>query len=161
MALTPSCGSHHEAARAGGLVMGKIRLAETEAEIVGCFDVMAKLRPHLRDTEVVARVRAQQAQGYHLAFLEDSGAVAAVAGFRVMEMLATGRTLYVDDLVTDEAKRSQGYGNAMLDWLQDYARKAGCETFSLDSGTQRQEAHAFYFRERMRVTSFHFAKKLK
>ncbi len=96
-----------------------------------------------------------------LAFLEDAGAVTAVAGFRVMEMLATGRTLYVDDLVTDEAKRSLGYGNAMLDWLQEYARKAGCETFSLDSGTQRQEAHAFYFRERMRVTSFHFAKKLK
>ena len=49
----------------------------------------------------------------------------------------------------------------MLDWLQNYAREEGCETFSLDSGTHRQEAHAFYFRERMRVTSFHFAKKLE
>jgi hypothetical protein len=49
----------------------------------------------------------------------------------------------------------------MLDWLQAQARKAACETFSLDSGTFRQEAHAFYFRERMRVTSFHFAKKLE
>jgi GNAT superfamily N-acetyltransferase len=78
-----------------------------------------------------------------------------------MEMLATGRTLYVDDLVTDETRRSRGYGKAMLDWLQNYAREAGCETFSLDSGTHRQEAHAFYFRERMRVTSFHFAKKLE
>jgi GNAT superfamily N-acetyltransferase len=141
--------------------MAEIRLAETEAEIARCFQVMAHLRPHLRESEFVARVRAQQAQGYCLAFLEDAGAVAAVAGFRVMEMLATGRTLYVDDLVTDEAKRSLGFGNAMLDWLQEYARAAGCETFSLDSGTQRQEAHAFYFRERMRVTSFHFAKKLK
>jgi GNAT superfamily N-acetyltransferase len=141
--------------------MAEIRLAETEAEIASCFHVMAHLRPHLVQSEFARRVRAQQAQGYCLAFLEDAGVVAAVAGFRVMEMLATGRTLYVDDLVTDEARRSLGYGNAMLDWLQEYARKAGCETFSLDSGTQRQEAHAFYFRERMRVTSFHFAKKLK
>jgi GNAT superfamily N-acetyltransferase len=141
--------------------MAEIRLAETERDIASCFHVMENLRPHLAQTEFTGRVRAQQAQGYSLAFLEDAGAVAAVAGFRVMEMLATGRTLYVDDLVTDEAKRSLGYGNAMLDWLQEYARKAGCETFSLDSGTQRQEAHAFYFRERMRVTSFHFAKKLK
>jgi GNAT superfamily N-acetyltransferase len=86
--------------------------------------------------------------------------VVAVAGFRVMEMLATGRTLYVDDLVTDEARRSRGYGKAMMDWLEAYAREAGCETFSLDSGTHRQEAHAFYFREGLRVTSFHFAKKL-
>jgi hypothetical protein len=41
------------------------------------------------------------------------------------------------------------------------ARELGCETFSLDSGTQRHEAHAFYFREGMRVTSFHFALPLK
>jgi GNAT superfamily N-acetyltransferase len=78
-----------------------------------------------------------------------------------MEMLATGRTMYVDDLVTDETRRSRGYGKALLDWLQARAREAGCATFSLDSGTHRQEAHAFYFRERMRVTSFHFAKKLQ
>jgi GNAT superfamily N-acetyltransferase len=76
-------------------------------------------------------------------------------------MLATGKTMYVDDLVADEARRSRGYGKMLLDWLQQRARAEGCETFSLDSGTHRQEAHAFYFRERMRVTSFHFAKKLK
>jgi GNAT superfamily N-acetyltransferase len=141
--------------------MSEVRLAESAAEISRCFPVMAHLRPHLVAEKFVGRVEAQQAQGYRLAYLEDEGTVVAVAGFRVMEMLATGRTLYVDDLVTDETRRSRGYGKAMLDWLQNYAREAECETFSLDSGTHRQEAHAFYFRERMRVTSFHFAKKLE
>jgi GNAT superfamily N-acetyltransferase len=141
--------------------VNEIRLAETNDEIARCFPVMSHLRPQLLQAEFVDRVRAQQAEGYKLAFLEDDGAVVAVAGFRVMEMLATGRTLYVDDLVTDETKRSLGFGKAMLDWLQEFARHAGCETFSLDSGTHRQEAHAFYFRERMRVTSFHFARKLR
>jgi len=122
---------------------------------------MSFLRPHVSEAEFVPRVQAQQAQGYELAYAQDSGEVVAAAGFRVTEILATGRTLYVDDLVTDEARRSQGYGKAMLDWLQARARERGCQTFSLDSGTQRQEAHAFYFRERMRITSFHFAKKLK
>jgi len=144
-----------------GEVQGKIKLAETAAEIARCFPVMAQLRPHLNPEEFVARVEAQQAQGYRLTSLEDQGAVAAVAGFRMMEVLATGRTLYVDDLVTDTALRSRGHGKAILNWLEAYARSAGCETFSLDSGTHRQEAHAFYFRERMRVTSFHFAKKLE
>jgi hypothetical protein len=49
----------------------------------------------------------------------------------------------------------------MLDWLIALARERGCEMFSLDSGTHRQEAHAFYFREGMRVSSFHFALPLK
>jgi GNAT superfamily N-acetyltransferase len=140
--------------------MGGVKLTQSDAEILRCYPVMAQLRPHVTAEEFVGRVRAQQAQGYRLAYLlaEDSGEAVAVAGFRVMEMLATGRTLYVDDLVTDEAQRSRGYGKAMLDWLQAHARDAGCATFSLDSGTQRREAHAFYFREGMRVTSFHFAK---
>ena len=141
--------------------MGEVKLAETAGEIALCFPVMAHLRPHLVADEFVGRVEQQQAQGYRLAYLKDEGAVVAVAGFRVMDMLATGRTLYVDDLVTDETRRSRGYGKAILDWLQEYARAEGCKTFSLDSGTHRQEAHAFYFRERMRVTSFHFAKKLE
>lgn len=140
---------------------GAVQLAETDAQIAGCFAVMAQLRPHLKEDEFVGRIRAQQAQGYRLAYLEDAGAVVAVAGFRVMEMLMTGRTLYVDDLVTDPSRRSLGYGKRMLDWLQAQAKAEGCEMFSLDSGTQRQEAHGFYFRERMRVTSFHFAKKVE
>ena len=122
---------------------------------------MSLLRPHVKEAEFLPRVQAQQAQGFRLAYVEDEGEVVAVAGYRVMEVLATGRTMYVDDLVTDGARRSHGYGKALLEWLQARAREEGCETFSLDSGTQRQEAHAFYFRERMRVTSFHFAKKLK
>jgi GNAT superfamily N-acetyltransferase len=141
--------------------MGEVKLAETADAIARCLPVMAHLRPHLMADEFVGRVQAQQAQGYRLAYLEDAGEVVAVAGFRVMEKLSTGRTMYVDDLVTDQTRRSRGHGKAMLDWLQKYAREVGCKTFSLDSGTQRQEAHAFYFRERMRVTGFHFAKTLK
>ena len=48
----------------------------------------------------------------------------------------------------------------MLHWLMELARTEGCDAFSLDSGTQRQEAHAFYLRERLRITSFHFFCKL-
>ena len=141
--------------------MFEIRMAETPVEIQRCFRVMSFLRPHVGESEFVPRVQQQQAEGYQLAYVQDAGEVVAAAGFRVMEVLATGRTMYVDDLVTDETRRSLGYGKAMLEWLQARAREQGCETFSLDSGTHRQEAHAFYFRERMRVTSFHFAKKLK
>ena len=140
--------------------MLEIHFAQSPEEIRRCFPVMSLLRPQLGEHEFVSRVQVQQAQGFQLVAAEDGGQVVAVAGLRILEVLATGRTLYVDDLVTDDTRRSRGYGKVMLDWLQDYAREQGCETFSLDSGTHRQEAHAFYFRERMRVTSFHFAKKL-
>jgi GNAT superfamily N-acetyltransferase len=133
-----------------------IRIATTPAEINRCFPVMNQLRPKLIAGEFVDRVREQQIEGYQLASLEYGGAIVSVAGFRVQKMLSSGKTLYVDDLVTDENARSEGHGEAMLLWLIALAREAGCDSFSLDSGTHRQEAHAFYLRHRLRITSFHF-----
>jgi GNAT superfamily N-acetyltransferase len=136
--------------------MRKIQIATTADEIDRCFPVMRQLRPMLVAEEFVGRIQIQQAEGYQLAVLEDKGAVAAVAGFRLQTLLWSGRTLYVDDLVTDEALRSQGHGEAMLKWLIALAREAGCTTFMLDSGTHRHEAHAFYFRNGLRISDFHF-----
>ena len=140
-----------------------VHLATTPESIARCFAVMRELRPALTSPEqFVALIQQQQVEGFQLAFLVHRGQAArhgqvvTVAGFRVQHMLATGLTMYVDDLVTGDAFRSQGHGKAMLDWLISRARMQGCQTFSLDSGTHRREAHAFYFRERMRVSSFHF-----
>jgi GNAT superfamily N-acetyltransferase len=136
--------------------MRTIQIATTPAEINRCFPVMSQLRPKLIFEEFVDRIRAQQVEGYQLASLEFGGAIVAVAGFRVQKMLSSGKTLYVDDLVTDSGVRSRGHGEAMLQWLIALAKEAGCESFSLDSGTHRLEAHAFYLRNRLRITSFHF-----
>jgi len=136
--------------------MTAIYLAESQEQIARCFSVMHQLRPRLTADTFVARIEQQRCEGYQLAFLEHEGAVAAVAGFRIMSVLWSGRTLYVDDLVTDEASRSHGFGTQILGWLRDFARNEGCETFSLDSGTHRYEAHAFYFRQGLRITDFHF-----
>ncbi len=133
-----------------------IHLAYSREEISRCYPVMRQLRTALNAEEFVARVVLQQGEGYRLAFLEDEDAVVALAGFRVMNVLWSGKTMYVDDLVTDEANRSRGFGERMISWLVAQARNEGCTTFSLDSGTHRQAAHAFYFRVGLRISDFHF-----
>jgi GNAT superfamily N-acetyltransferase len=139
-----------------------VRIASSEKDIGRCHAVMMELRPLLVEAgEFVEKVTVQQGEGFVLAYLEVGGEVVTVAGFRVRHMLTSGLTLYVDDLVTGAAFRSQGHGKTMLDWLIGYAKERGCATFSLDSGTHRQEAHAFYFREGMRVTAFHFGLPLE
>lgn len=138
-----------------------LRLIESDTEIARCFPVLRELRPELASVDELLGYTAQmRAEGVEIAVLEQAGEVTTVACFRIHMMLVSGLTMYVDDLVTAERFRSQGHGKAMLSWLMAYARKRGCATFSLDSGTFRQEAHAFYFREGMRITSFHFARPL-
>jgi len=86
--------------------------------------------------------------------------VVAVSGFRILDCMATGKTLYVDDLVTREDRRSKGYGEKLLTWMEGLARDEGCAVLRLDSGTHRTGAHKFYFRMGMPIVTFHFMKKL-
>jgi GNAT superfamily N-acetyltransferase len=139
----------------------RIRVAQTDEEIGACHDVMAVLRPHIDGDRFVERVRRQiEEHNYSLVYVEAEGAVRAVAGFRVSESLAWGAFLYVDDLVTAEADRSKGYGEALLCWLTEQARERGCQELHLDSGVQRFAAHRFYLRHRMEIASHHFSMKL-
>lgn len=133
-----------------------IGIASSDHEIERCAPVMRQLRPHVPEDEFVGRIRRQQLGGYQLAFLEDDGRVVAVGGYRIIDNLYSGRVLYVDDLVTDDTVRSKGYGKQLLDWLIAEARRHACQTFELDSGVQRFDAHRFYLTNRMIIAAHHF-----
>ena len=140
-----------------------IRLARTESDLRRCFPVMAQLRSHLREGEFANRVLQQRQAGYQLALLETEGAdqvVKAVAGFRIVENLAHGRLLYIDDLVTDKEARSHGYGQALYAWLENHAKQQGCLSIQLDSGLQRAATHRFYFRSGLSISAFRFVKRI-
>ena len=122
--------------------------------------VHRQLRPQMPD-DYLAKMQRVFAGGARMCVAERGGAVTGVAVYRIHENTFDGVQMYVDDLVTDETKRSQGVGKALLDHLQSLSRAARCEAFTLDSGTQRQQAHKFYFREGLVVTSFHFGKSLR
>jgi GNAT superfamily N-acetyltransferase len=121
--------------------------------------VHRQLRPHL-PLDYAEKMRRVFADGARMCVAVRDGRVAGVAVWRIHENTVDGVQMYVDDLVSDETQRSQGVGRALLEHMQHLARAAGCAKFNLDSGTQRQQAHKFYFREGMVVTSFHFAKPL-
>jgi hypothetical protein len=83
-----------------------IQEATTEAEISATFPVMRQLRPHLSEDEYLGLVNCMQRSGYRLATATENGEVRCAAGFRIVEFLAWGRFLYVDDFVTTEDARS-------------------------------------------------------
>ena len=138
---------------AGGAVLDPALLAAAEP-------VHRQLRPHL-PPDYRGRMAEVFASGAEMAVAVEDGRVVGVAVFRVIEKTFTGRELYCDDLVTDEARRSAGAGRAMIAFMERVGRSRGCDVLALDSGTQRQQAHKFYFREGLVVSSFHFSKKLK
>ena len=131
--------------------------AVTDEEVLATREVMLQLRPQIEPATYLTTVRRMmQTERYHLVALFEGTDVSAVAGYRFIEMLYCGRILYVDDLNTDQQRRSRGHGKVLLNWLKEEARVNDCKELHLDSGVQREQAHRFYFREDLTISAYHF-----
>ena len=140
--------------------MKVLAVARDDIDVLASAEtVHRQLRPHLQ-SNYVGRIQEVLAGGAEMAVAMVGRKVAGVTIFRILEKTHSGRDLYCDDLVTDETRRSTGVGHALMQYMESVCRERGCDTFSLDSGAQRQQAHKFYFREGMTITSFHFDKKI-
>ena len=147
--------------RAGYLSNVEVRELLSDDDVASAWPVVQQLRPHLDQGDLLAAVASQRQEGYRCAGLFVEGICLGFAGFRLQHMLAHGRLLYVDDLVTAQSEHGNGYGSRLLDWLCELAQAAGCAHLQLDSGTQRLEAHAFYFRRGLRIRAYHFGLALQ
>ena len=143
--------------------MSEVKLAISDAEVAHVFPVMQQLRTHIADAaDFVTRVQRQRQteRGWQLLYVEDNGTPVAAASFRILEHLAWGKVLYVDDLICSEDQRGKGFADTLMAWMENRAREENCAAMHLDSGTHRAGAHKFYFRMGLTIHSFHFDKKL-
>lgn len=120
--------------------------------------VLRELRPQLSGESLAQVLHEGRRQGLRFTALFDHGRCVAVAGWRVVANTSSIRKLYVDDLATAAADRSQGHGASLLAALARRGRELGCRLIELDSGVPRHDAHRFYFREGMTITAHHFSK---
>ena len=135
-----------------------IALAKTRDEIAATWPVMHQLRPHLDAKAYLGQVlRLQAERDFELARMSVDGTVVAVAGLRFGEWLVGGRYLEIEDFVTSEECRSEGYGGQFFDWIAALGREAGCRHLRLLSGVQREAAHRFYRRKGMRLDAYYFS----
>ncbi len=122
--------------------------------------VLQQLRPHLSFDLLDQVIADGYPQGLRFTAVMDGGRCLAVAGWRIVATTVAGRKLYVDDLVTARDERSCGVGARLIAELERRGRAAGCTLIALDSGVQRHDAHRFYLREHLAITSHHFSKPL-
>lgn len=122
-----------------------IQALHTEDEVLAAFPVMKQLRAHLDQTTYLALVKeAQKVDQYQMAALYDANEIVAVVGFKPMITLYYGRFVWVCDLVTATDKRSNGYGEKLLTYVEEWAKQNSYESVALSSGLQRTDAHRFY-----------------
>ena len=136
-----------------------IQLA-TIKDIPKLTSILRTLRPARTEIEIAKLLEILFEEGYKLAFIGDDKIVFSAIGFRIQTYLYSGKTLYIDDLITLEDHRKKSYGKLLIDFVKKMAKDANCETLSLDSGILRNEAHRLYLNEGLSIDSLHFACKV-
>lgn len=135
--------------------MQVVELDPDDPILAEILPVLRELRPHL-DLDLLHDIYAEGwPQGLRFSAAFDEDTCVAVAGWRIVATTASVRKLYIDDLVTASTARSAGHGRLLMNHLRRTAATNGCFEVELDSGTQRADAHRFYFREGMHISSFH------
>ena len=140
-----------------------IRELQSQEELLEAFPVMKQLRSHLdEETYLDLVLDAKDNDRYKMFALIDGEEIVAVTGFKPMITLYYGRFVWVCDLVTDNNKRSKGYGKKLLTYVHEWAKENNYESVALSSGLQRADAHRFYeYRMDYNKVSYVFKSSLK
>lgn len=108
------------------------------------FPVMKQLRTNLDEETYLQLVKNMSVEGYKMFAVFEKEQVVAVTGVIQLTNLYYGKHIWVYDLITDESKRSLGYGEKLLSHIQSWSKEIGCDIVALSSGLLRQDAHRFY-----------------
>ncbi len=92
---------------------------------------------------------------------ETEEGILAYLNMRMEEQLHhSAKVAQILELVTQENKRSLGYGGELFRYACDHAKQKGCVQIELETSLWRKRAHAFYEREGMTADHAYYTIKL-
>ncbi|MCH7715626.1 MAG: GNAT family N-acetyltransferase [Gemmatimonadetes bacterium] len=129
----------------------------TEADLPRIVELLAQLSldesreelgPPLPETCRRAFQQIQADPNQRLLVAEAGGRVVGTASLLIVPNLSHRGRPYaiVENVVVDATERGAGYGELLLRYAMEEARRAGCYKLSLTSNKRRTDAHRFYGR---------------
>jgi len=113
------------------------------SELKEAFPIVNQLRTKLTLNDFIDIIEKMSKDGYRIACLFEDGRIVSYAGFaRILTLY--GDHIWVYELVTDEAKRSKGYGKLLLSYIEEIAKENSLKCVALSSRVGRHDAHRFY-----------------
>jgi GNAT superfamily N-acetyltransferase len=81
---------------------------------------------------------------YHLFGASVDGDIVGVAGVVLATHLHHASQAWLYDLVVDEARRENGYGTELLEFVEQWADEQNCEAVALASPLAKERVHEYY-----------------
>lgn len=140
-------------------VIRKIDL-EDSSELRKVFEVIHQLRTHINLEQYVSLLAQMKHEAYELWVYEEGSEIKGAMGIRSYTDFVRGTHLYIDDLVVNEAHRSQKIGAQLLAFAEDEAKRRKIPSLRLACALSNTGGMKFYEREAWAKRSYNYVKKL-
>jgi len=120
--------------------------------------IMAK--DNFSDAVLLQRFKEMTTQNYECVGVYVDQQLIAVAGMWFCTRHYSGRSVEVDHVCVDNAIRNQGIGTKLMEWIQTYVKKKGCETIELNTYIENSLSQDFYSRQGFKKLGFHYLKSI-
>ena len=126
-----------------------IRFAE-EHDFEGIMNLLRQLNPDDpvindgRDKVIFERILKET--NLRILILEENGKIISTCYLNIIPNLTRNAAPYaiIENVVTDEAFRNQGFGKKLMAFALESAWKAGCYKIMLQTGSKKEITHKFY-----------------
>ena len=106
------------------------------------------------------RVLEMAQQNYECIGIYDGEKLMGICGMWFQTRHYAGKSLEVDHVIIDDAYRSQGIGNKLMEFVYDYAKKKTCKWVELNTYVSNFPSHKFYYNQGFVAKGYHFIKPL-
>jgi ribosomal protein S18 acetylase RimI-like enzyme len=136
----------------------KIIPADQIVTVIPLVKIMAK--DNFSDAVLLQRFKEMTTQNYECVGVYVDQQLIAVAGMWFCTRHYSGRSVEVDHVCVDNAIRNQGIGTKLMEWIQTYVKKKGCETIELNTYIENSLSQDFYSRQGFKKLGFHYLKSI-
>lgn len=130
----------------------QFREASEKEDFMKCWEVMQLLRPQLNLDRYLTLMLYMLDEGYRLIYLEESGKVVSICGYRYTTMLDRGRSISIDDLCTRPEDRGKGYATLLLNHVLDEATEEEMQGIYAGMAFNRYEAQKMFIMKGFKMT---------
>ena len=134
-------------------------LAKDELPVI--LPLVQILNPGVPLDVLAQRLQDISGEGYQCAAAFVNVSCVGVAGIWLGTRFRCGRYLDVDNVIVDPQYRGAGIGQQLMNWVERYAHREGCEIMVLDAYVTNDLAHKFYQRNGYQIVGYHFVKSLR
>ena len=120
-----------------------------------------QLNPKVEEKILIKRFHQMiEMENYNCFGLFENSSLIGISNGWTTNRFYCGKQLEIDNLVIDEEKRSKGYGDLFIKYLENWCIQGNYETIELNSYIRNSKSHKFYFNHDFKITEYHFFKEL-